>query len=174
MKTSKGQYSFIIIVPPVGNRIRLLCTNSNIPCSICTKLHMFGKSPGLKTSTCQCSVIRIAPPAGSRKFGTYNDFEYSSYIYYFKSILPTVCLFLKPPVSGEPGCEVPFIAACSFNYLGTEHRWCEDPIESALFIIIIIIIIIILFFFSKQYRIFEGLTCSKSHETLHRLRTGEN
>ncbi len=23
--------------------------------------------------------------------------------------------------------------------LGTEHRWCEDPIESALFIIIIII-----------------------------------
>ncbi len=27
--------------------------------------------------------------------------------------------------------------------LGTEHRWCEDPIESALFIIIIIIIIII-------------------------------
>ncbi len=44
-------------------------------------------------------------------------------------------------VGGEPGCEVPFIAACSF-ILGTEHRWCEDPIESALFIIIIIIIII--------------------------------
>ncbi len=30
------------------------------------------------------------------------------------------------------------------SYLGTEHRWCEDPIESALFIIIIIIIIFIL------------------------------
>ncbi len=29
-----------------------------------------------------------------------------------------------------------------FKLLGTEHRWCEDPIESALFIIIIIIIII--------------------------------
>ncbi len=28
--------------------------------------------------------------------------------------------------------------------LGTEHRWCEDPIESAPFIIIIIIIIIII------------------------------
>ncbi len=28
--------------------------------------------------------------------------------------------------------------------LGTEHRWCEDPIESAPFIIIIIIIIILL------------------------------
>ncbi len=55
--------------------------------------------------------------------------------------------FPEATVGGEPGCEVPFIAACSFNYyyyyyLGTEHRWCEDPIESALFIIIIIIIII--------------------------------
>ncbi len=29
---------------------------------------------------------------------------------------------------------------CLQLYLGTEHRWCEDPIESALFIIIIIII----------------------------------
>ncbi len=28
--------------------------------------------------------------------------------------------------------------------LGTEHRWCEDPIVSVLFIIIIIIIIIII------------------------------
>ncbi len=25
---------------------------------------------------------------------------------------------------------------CLQLYLGTEHRWCEDPIESALFIII--------------------------------------
>ncbi len=29
--------------------------------------------------------------------------------------------------------------------LGTEHRWCKDPIVSMLFIIIIIIIIIIIF-----------------------------
>ncbi len=36
-----------------------------------------------------------------------------------------------------------------------EHRWCEDPIESALFIIIIIIIII-LFFFSKPNRILRA------------------
>ncbi len=63
------------------------------------------------------------------------------------------------------------------NYsLGTEHRWCEDPIESAPFIIIIIIIIrdrapmvqrtllnllrlllLLLFFFSKLNRILEGL-----------------
>ncbi len=45
----------------------MLYTNSNIPCSICTKLHMFDKSIGLKTSTCQCLVIDIAPPGGYRK-----------------------------------------------------------------------------------------------------------
>ncbi len=28
---------------------------------------------------------------------------------------------------------------CLQLYLGTEHRWCEDPIVSVLFIIIIII-----------------------------------
>ncbi len=39
-------------------------------------------------------------------------------------------------------------------YIRDEHRWCEDPIESAPFIIIIIIIII---FFSKLNRILEGL-----------------
>ncbi len=39
--------------------------------------------------------------------------------------------------------------------LGTEHRWCEDPIESAPFIIIIILLLF--FFFSKLNRILEGL-----------------
>ncbi len=47
--------------------------------------------------------------------------------------------------------------------LGTEHRWCEDPIESALFIIIIILLLL----FSKLNRIFEGLNMLESHETLH-------
>ncbi len=53
--------------------------------------------------------------------------------------------------------------------LGTEHRWCEDPIESALFIIIIIIIIIIiLLLFSKLNRIFEGLNMlEKSRNFAH-------
>ncbi len=58
--------------------------------------------------------------------------------------------------------------------LGTEHRWCEDPIESAPFIIIIIrdrapmvqrtllnllrlLLLLLLFFFSKLNRILEGL-----------------
>ncbi len=45
----------------------MLYTISNIPCSICIKLHMFDKSIGLKTSTCQCLVIDIAPPGGYRK-----------------------------------------------------------------------------------------------------------
>ncbi len=47
-----------------GNRS---CFYSPIKCPICPKLHTFDKSHGLKTSTCQCLVIDIAPPAGYRK-----------------------------------------------------------------------------------------------------------
>ncbi|KAL0148828.1 hypothetical protein M9458_055837 [Cirrhinus mrigala] len=36
-----------------------------MPWSVRTKLHMFDKSAGLNTSTCQYSVTGIAPPAGS-------------------------------------------------------------------------------------------------------------
>ncbi len=49
--------------------------------------------------------------------------------------------------------------------LGTEHRWCEDPIESALFIIIIIIIIFILLL--KPNRIFEGLNMLEKSRNLY-------
>ncbi len=57
--------------------------------------------------------------------------------------------------------------------LGTEHRWCEDPIESAPFIIIrdrapmvqrtllnllrLLLLLLLFFFFSKLNRILEGL-----------------
>ncbi len=59
--------------------------------------------------------------------------------------------------------------------LGTEHRWCEDPIESAPFIIrdrapmvqrtllnllrllLLLLLLLLLFFFSKLNRILEGL-----------------
>ncbi len=55
--------------------------------------------------------------------------------------------------------------------LGTEHRWCEDPIESAPFIIIrdrapmvqrtllnlLRLLLLLLLFFSKLNRILEGL-----------------
>ncbi len=69
---------------------------------------------------------------------------YSSYIYYFKSILPTVCCVPKATVSGEPGCEVP------------------SSLLAALIIIIIIIII------SKLNRIFEGLNMlEKSRNFAH-------
>ncbi len=56
--------------------------------------------------------------------------------------------------------------------LGTEHRWCEDPIESAPFIRdrapmvqrtllnllrLLLLLLLLLFFFSKLNRILEGL-----------------
>ncbi len=58
--------------------------------------------------------------------------------------------------------------------LGTEHRWCEDPIESAPFIIrdrapmvqrtllnllrlLLLLLLLLFFFFSKLNRILEGL-----------------
>ncbi len=56
--------------------------------------------------------------------------------------------------------------------LGTEHRWCEDPIESAPFIRdrapmvqrtllnllrLLLLLLLLFFFFSKLNRILEGL-----------------
>ncbi len=41
---------------------------------------------------------------------------YSSCIYHLKCILLTVHWFPEARLGGEPGCEGPFIAACSFNY----------------------------------------------------------
>ncbi len=62
---------------------------------------------------------------------------------------------------------------CLQLYLGTEHRWCEDPIESAPFIIrdrapmvqrtllnllrLLLLLLLLFFFFSKLNRILEGL-----------------
>ncbi len=44
------------------------CYNSGMLCPICTKLHMFDKTPDMKRSTWPYSVIVIAPPAGNRKW----------------------------------------------------------------------------------------------------------
>ncbi len=58
-----------------------------------------------------------------------------------------------------------------FIFLGTEHRWCEDPIESAPFIrdrapmvqrtllnlLRLLLLLLLFFFFSKLNRILEGL-----------------
>ncbi len=43
------------------------CYNSVMLCPICTKLHMFDKTPDMKRSARPYSVIVIAPPAGNRK-----------------------------------------------------------------------------------------------------------
>ncbi len=67
--------------------------------------------------TCQYPVIVIAPPAGSRKFGTYKWLWHIPPIFItLNAYCSPFAVFLKPPLAGEPGCEVPFIAACSFNY----------------------------------------------------------
>ncbi len=104
LKTSKGQYSVIIIAPPFGNRICHALYNSNILCSICTKLHMFDKCAGLKTSTCQYPVIVIAPPAGSRKFGTYKWLWHIPPIFItLNAYCSPFAVFLKPPLAVSPG-----------------------------------------------------------------------
>ncbi len=43
------------------------CCNSAIQCSICPRLHMFDKNPGLNTSKYEYSIIIRAPPADNRK-----------------------------------------------------------------------------------------------------------
>ncbi len=57
----------------------MLCTNSAIKYSICPKLHRFDKSHGLKTSTCQCLVIDIAPPAGYRKLFVLHQIQHAMF-----------------------------------------------------------------------------------------------
>ncbi len=95
----------------------MLYTNSNILCSICTKLHMFDKCAGLNTSTCQYPVIVIAPPAGSRKFGRYKWLWHIPPVFITWNAYCSLFIdFLKPDLAVRPGCEGPFIAACSFNY----------------------------------------------------------
>ncbi len=104
LKTSKGQYSVIIIAPPFGNRICHALYNSNILCSICTKLHMFDKCAGLKTSTCQYPVIVIAPPAGSRKFGTYKWLWHIPPVFItLNAYCSPFAVFLKPLLAVSPG-----------------------------------------------------------------------
>ncbi len=44
------------------------CYNSGMLCPICTKLHMFDKTPDMKRSTWPHSYNFIAPPAGNRKW----------------------------------------------------------------------------------------------------------
>ncbi len=43
------------------------CCNSAIQCPMCTKIHMFDKTPDLKRFRGPHSYKLIAPPAGNRK-----------------------------------------------------------------------------------------------------------
>ncbi len=69
---------------------------------------------------------------------------------------------------------------CLQLYLGPEHRWCEDPLESALFIraqaskaqgplvlLRIIIYFLFIFFLSTVQGFLGALTCSKALENSH-------
>ncbi len=42
------------------------CYNSGMQCPMCTKIPMFDKTPGLKTSKGQYSDVIIAPPVDNR------------------------------------------------------------------------------------------------------------
>ncbi len=98
----------------------------------------------------------MAPPAGSR-FVHIMTLTYSSIFTFLNVYCSPFPVFLKPPVGGEPGARslpsllaalirdrAPMVQRTLLNLLrlllllllllGTEHRWCEDPIESAPFI----------------------------------------
>ncbi len=66
LKTYQIFSSFIYIVPPAVTENSLFYSNSNMHCPLCTKLHIFGKIPGLKTSKGQYSDVTIAPPVDKR------------------------------------------------------------------------------------------------------------
>ncbi len=61
------------------------------------------KCAGLNTSTCQYPVIVIAPPAGSRKFGTYKWFWIFLLFFLLMHIAHRSLSFLKPPLAVSPG-----------------------------------------------------------------------
>ncbi len=63
---------------------------------------MFEKSASLKTSTCKCSVMDMAPPAGSR-FVHIMTLTYSSIFTFLNVYCSPFPVFLKPPVGGELG-----------------------------------------------------------------------
>ncbi len=120
----------------------LFHTNLNMQCPICPKLHMFDKCAGLNTSTCQYPVIVIAPPAGSRKFGTYKWLWHIPPIFItLNAYCSPFAVFLKPPLAVSPGAR------------------SRSSLLAALIIIII---------FFKLNRIFEGLNMlEKSRNFAH-------
>ncbi len=98
----------------------MLYTNSNILCSICTKLHMLDKCAGLNTSTCQYPVIVIAPPAGSRKFGRYKWLWHIPPVFITWNAYCSLFIdFLKPDLAVSPGARARslLLAALIYYYI---------------------------------------------------------
>ncbi len=121
----------------------MLYTNSNILCSICTKLHMFDKCAGMNTSTCQYPVIVIAPPAGSRKFGRYKWLWHIPPVFItWNAYCSPFIDFLKPPLAVSPGAR-------------------------ARSLLLAALIIIIIFFFSRFWGVLGPLTYTKTLENSH-------
>ncbi len=157
LKTSKGQYSVIIIAPPFGNRICHALYNSNILCSICTKLHMFDKCAGLNTSTCQYPVIVIAPPAGSRKFGRYKWLWHIPPVFLtWNAYCSPFIDFLKPPLAVSPG------ASARSSLLAALIRAQASKAQGPLVLLRIIIFFLFLFFSFNRPGVFRGLNVLKN------------
>ncbi len=123
----------------------LFHTNLNMQCPICPKLHMFDKCAGLNTSTCQYPVIVIAPPAGSRKFGTYKWLWHIPPIFItLNAYCSPFAVFLKPPLAVSPGAR------------------SRSSLLAALIIYLFIFI-----FLSTVQGFLGALTCSKTLENSH-------
>ncbi len=95
---------------------------------------------------------RHAPPSGSRKFGTYKWLWHIPPIFTILSILPTVCCVPKPPVGGEPGCEVPSSLLAALIRARAPMVW--GPLN---LLCLLLLLLLLLLFFSGMNRIFEGL-----------------
>jgi len=97
----------------------------------CPKLHTFDNISGLNTSISQYLVTVKAPPVGSRKCGTLKWLGHNSPVFTrLHACRPLFTVFLRPTGGGEPGCEGPFIAACSFNDFLFFNNFREDIKQS--------------------------------------------
>jgi len=96
----------------------------------------FDNSPGQKTSTWQYSGIVKVPPVGNRKCGTLKWLCHNSPVFTrLHACRPLFTVLLRPMGGGEPGCEGPFIAACSFNHHLCFFVWRAALLSTALMMV---------------------------------------
>ncbi len=144
----------------------MLYANSNILCSICTKLHMFDKCAGLNTSTCQYPVIVIAPPAGSRKFGRYKWLWHIPPVFItWNAYCSPFIDFLKPPLAVSPGARARSLLLAALIRARAPMVW--GPYWICSFIIIIIIL-------RNESHFWGPKHARKVMKLCTRIRTGEN